>query len=204
LADVEALVRDRKLACKDTSARALMREARARRADTAPEVRADGVDATSAASSKAGWSARETNPQVRLSCEGTASDVIGDRARPAAVGRLLFVFDSPAHPLRHVSFRRLNRDGAAAGLDVASARDAAVAALGAPAEESGALPEGGGFAPYVPWTAAWRWADLTVTVRALSYGDRGVDVYEAAEVPWPVRSDAPALARAAFARGAKQ
>lgn len=200
LGDVERWIRDRKLACRDTSARALMRDARAKAAE-AP----DAVDATSAASSKTGWSARELNPQVRLSCEGTPSSALADHARPPATGRLLFVHDSPAHPLRHVSYRRLHRDDHAAWLDVVAARDAVTAALGPPAEVTGVLPaEGGAFEPYAPWSATWRWVDLTVTVRASSYGARGIDVYEAAEVPWPVRSDARAEGRAAFARDAKQ
>ncbi len=38
----------------------------------------------------------------------------------------------------------------------------------------------------------WQWADLNAEVSATNLG-RGVDVNEMVEVPWPTRSDAPAL-----------
>ena len=186
LADVEAAVKARGIACKDTSARALMKEMRAQKAK-------EGVDATSSASAKK-TSPMERNPQVRLSCEETEASKLGDRARPAGVGRLLYVFDSPSHPLRHVSYRRVHADHAAARADLLDAIAAMKSAYGEPAATSGALPpEGGEFGKYEPYKVEWIWTDVRVTVSALSYGERGVDVYEAVEVPWPVRSDAPVL-----------
>lgn len=195
LAEVETEMARRNLACKDTSPRALMAAMRAERAKNA------GVDAVSTASAKK-KSAMEKNPQVRLSCEDTHSSLLRDRARPPSTGRLLYVFDSSAHPLRHVSFRRMHRDQVRALDDVREALRAMKERFGPPTSITGALPsmpEGPVedhtviFPRYVPFKAEWAWPDFEVTVSALSYGPRGVDVYEAAEVPWPVRSDAPAI-----------
>lgn len=186
LSDVEETIARRHLDCKDTSARALMKAAREHKAVTKA---ADDVDATSSASSKK-TSPMEKNPQVRLSCEGTPADAIGDRPRPSASGRVLFIFDSPKHPLRHVSYRRVHKDPAAARNDAVDALAAMTASYGAPTAITGALPaEGAPFERYSPYKAEWIWPDVKVTVSALSFGERGVDVYEAVEVPWPIRTD---------------
>ena len=55
----------------------------------------------------------ERNPQVRLSCEGLPAARLTDRPRAASVGRLLFVFDSPEQPLRHISYQRTIADSGA-------------------------------------------------------------------------------------------
>lgn len=186
LEDVEEAIARRSLSCNDTSARALMKAAREHRA---VKKAADDVDATSSASSKK-TSPMEKNPQVRLSCEGTAASAIGDRARPEAIGRLLYIFDSNKHPLRHVSYRRVHKDAAAARNDALDALAAMTTAYGPPSTVSGALPaEGAPFERYAPYKAEWVWTDVKATVSALSFGERGVDVYEAIEVPWPIRSD---------------
>jgi hypothetical protein len=48
-----------------------------------------------------------------------------------------------------------------------------------------------------PVAYEWDFSDLRVSLRALNFrGPRGVLVSEVVEVPWPVRPDAPSLARA--------
>lgn len=213
LPEVERSIGERSLTCKDTSARALMkgmREAR-EKADAEKLARGEEVDATTSASSKK-VNAREKNPQVRLSCESTHAASLGDRVRQPGTGRLLYIFDSPEHPLRHVSYRRIHRDQRAALADAEDALRGMTEIFGPPATTTGRLPvagaaaaEGEGaplFEKYAPFKATWSWSDLTVTVSALSYGARGVDVYEAVEVPWPVRPDAPALGRPELTRAA--
>jgi hypothetical protein len=183
LGEIEAFIAKHQLACRDTSARALIREAREKK------QRVEDVDANTSASGKK-TSPMEKNPQVRLSCEGTAASKIGDRARTEGTGRLLFVFDSPKHDLRHVSFRRVFTDHASARKDLVETIDAVKAVYGEPTAISGTLPaEGTEFAKLEPYKLEWVWTDLKISVSGLSYGERGVDVYEAFEVPWPVRVD---------------
>lgn len=185
---LEARIKERGLDCRDTSARALIREAREKKKAAAATSTAP-VDATTSASSKKS-SPMERNPQVRLSCENTEGAAIGDRERPASSGRLLYIFDSPKHPLRHASYRRVHKDHALARGDLLDSIAAMKAVYGEPTATSGALPaEGAQFGKYEPYKVEWIWTDVHVTVSALSYGERGVDVYEAIEVPWPVRTD---------------
>lgn len=196
-AAVEALITERGVTCADTSVRALMSRAREAKKEelAAMKARGESVDGVSGASVVDRKSPRERNPQVRLSCLDVPADTLGDRQRPPAMGRWLFVLDSPELPLRHVSYRRMHPDRRAALADLDSAVAAAEAAFGEPAKAPAARPvsadgETPDFPRYRPLTWEWRFRDLRVEVTALDFGRRGVDVLEAAEVPWPVRPDA--------------
>ncbi len=206
LEDVQEHLEALGLRCKDTSMRAMIQDARAQKMEEAAEqaeargeVPEEGVDAISSASMQK-MSKREANPQVRLSCTGVVGSRLEDRERTStAVGRWLFVFDSPRHPLRHVSFRRMAKEPAAALEDAHAALAAMEATWGPPTEtvdaplpERGSSEERAGFAPLKPYRHTWLWEDLKVELSALDFGKRGVDVNELFEVPWPVRADAPA------------
>jgi len=199
---VQTLIDRQEVTCHDTSARALMKQMREKKIAEIEAKKAKGeeVDAVSGASVLHKKSPKERNPQVRLSCEDVRAASLTDRARPPAKGRLLYIFDSPDHPLRHVSYRRVHRDPKAALADVSSALEALTALYGPPLTSSGPLPvasEGIDPALIFPLLKTlkyeWRYADLLVQLTALNFGKRGIDVLESIEVPWPVRSDAPAL-----------
>lgn len=191
LREAQSWLTRRGMACADTSVRALMRRAREERRNEDEQRRARGesADAVTGASALNRPSPRESNPQVRLSCEDVPGAAVG--AKDAPSGRLLLVFDSPSHPVRHVSFERTHPSSAGTealadlGTTVQSFRDTF-----GPAHEDGtdvdALPW------LVPVAARWQWSDLEVKVSALSFGARGTVVSQAVEVPWPVRADAPA------------
>lgn len=172
-AAVDALVNARGVHCQDLSPAVLGAKMRAQRP---PDI-----DASSRASP-----ARAGNPQVRISCGNVAASALLDRPRPAAQGRWLFVFDSPAHPLRHVSYRRRHGDHATAAADLSQTVSTLTERFGPPTSAS-VLPAT--FKAFRPYKWEWRFADIRVEASALNYGERGVDVLEAIEVPWPVRSD---------------
>ena len=200
---VRASLKSAGLDCPDTSMRALMQQARdqTRREMEARKARGEDPDAVTGASRVNYRSPKEANPQVRLACSDTPSGKLTDAQRPASRGRLLLVFDSPLHPLRHVSFERTypatETASAIADLDGTRARMTASYGPG-----TGALA---GAAPTqeLPWLSPregiWRFADLLARVSAIHYGPRGVVVSEIVEVPWPVRSDAPARPSAGMA-----
>lgn len=184
------------LGCVDTSARALMLRARAKKkaARAAKIAAGQAVDAVSAASSKK-VSPMMRNPQVRLSCENTEArglDARDDDVR----GRALFVFDSPEHPLRHASFRRLHADAAEGAKDARRLVAGLTERFGPAHAQTAAWPEpGAAFAAWTPYTLTWAWADLEVKATVVSYGRRGFSVYEVMQVPLPIRPDAPARPR---------
>ena len=107
LQDVQQLVQRMGIDCPDTSARALLGRARAARVAAAEDRKRRGLppDAVSGASGNR-RSPMERNPQVRLSCEDLPASALTDRPRAPSIGRLLFVFDSPEHPVRHISYQR--------------------------------------------------------------------------------------------------
>ncbi|MCK6509463.1 hypothetical protein L6R29_05775 [Myxococcota bacterium] len=103
LAEAQAFTQAQRFVCQDNSVRALMRRQRAARVE---KLRAQGkIDALSGAT----WnrpSPRERNPSIRWNCEKVLASQWADLPRPTKVwGRLLYVFDSPQHPLRHASFQ---------------------------------------------------------------------------------------------------
>ncbi|MEQ8275664.1 MAG: hypothetical protein RMA76_33980 [Deltaproteobacteria bacterium] len=194
--DVKGLASARGLDCKDTSARALMKQMRAMKKKEREEKMAQGieVDATSSASAKK-KSPMEKNPQVRYSCEDTKAAQLADRERDG-VGRVLFVLDSPEHPVRHASYRRNHKTSQAAWHDAKATLDALTKTYGEPKMVKRPLPDApsaDAFPLYTQSRYAWEFADLKVMLDVMGT-PRGVNVHEAVEVPWPVRSDAPALA----------
>jgi hypothetical protein len=182
------------LSCPDTSMRALMREARerTRREMAVRKARGEDPDAVSGASGVDRPSPKEANPQVRLACAEVAPGALGlpELAAIPVRGRLLLVFDSPRHPLRHASFERSYPAGelAAALADLNDTRRRHAAVFGAPAGAAA------GDTRELPWLSpaetAWRFADLHAKVSAIDWGPRGIVVSEIVEVPWPVRADA--------------
>ena len=189
------------LDCPDTSMRALMQQSRdqTRAEMQARKARGEDPDAVSGASRVDYRSPKEANPQVRLSCGEVSSSQLGDAERTASRGRLLLVFDSPRHPLRHVSFERTHPatqvSAALADLDGTRSRlSSQFAATASGLEPTSELPW------LSPRETAWRFSDLHARVTAINYGPRGVVVSEIVEVPWPVRADAPARTSASVAR----
>lgn len=204
-ADVQALEARAKLSCKDTSARALMKQMRAMKKKEREEKAAQGieVDATSSASSKK-KSPMEKNPQVRYSCEDTEAAQLTDRAR-GGKGRVLFVLDSPEHPVRHASFRRNHLLPDSAWRDATDTLAALTKVYGEPTSVQRPIPDAPSpnvFPLYVQSRYAWEYADLKVMLDVMGT-PRGINVHEAIEVPWPVRSDAPTLPSMAEPRAAK-
>lgn len=180
--------------CRDTSIRALMNQAREakRRELQVAEASGAGADSVSGASMIYRRSPKERNPQVRLSCEDIEAATLGDRTRAGSRGRLLFVFDSPRHPLRHVSYARSFSalDDATALQEFMAAAKALTARFGPPREQPPAEPS----LPlplYKPHAYAWKYADLQASVRLMNMGDGRLNLEETVEVPWPVRAEAP-------------
>jgi hypothetical protein len=201
LADVEGLIAIWGLTCRDTSMRALMGEQRDKKKAEIENAKArgDDVDGISGASLIDYRSPKERNPQVRLSCENTANSKLKDRPREESAGRVLFIFDSPKHPARHVSYRRQHQNHPLARDDLAETVNYYVDLFGKPQVTSKLPPiEDDGsvrFPTVTPYKFEWQFADLRVRVEGMSFGKRGVDVNEVVEVPWPVRANAPADAR---------
>lgn len=196
VADVEALVAARGLTCKDTSIRAMMA---AKREAEAKKRAEGGEDAVSSASWMKKKSKREENPQVRFACPTVKAEQVGDRLRPPSQGRLLFVFDSDEHPLRHASYQRSHRSHAAALADFEDAVQAMTAIFGEPSERRGELPVADAkgqvtFPQGRNLEVRWTFADLLVRVTAIHFGQK-VTVGERIEVPHGVRPDAPILGK---------
>jgi hypothetical protein len=116
---------------------------------------------------------------------------LNDRQRPPSVGRLLLVFDSERHPLRHASYQRSFPDPATARPEVQAAVAAFTTRFGAPTRTP--APETASELPWlVPVDYEWSFADLMVRVTALNFGPaRGINLTELVEVPLPLRPDAP-------------
>lgn len=191
---VVAYMKGRNPDCRDTSARALMKRMRAQKAkaqDLAAPA-ADEADAVSGASWKK-TSPMERNPQVRYACENTEASTLDGR-NLSVKGRALFVFDSPEHPLRHASFRRLHPK-AADGIREAQQTLAAFTGLfGVAHAVSRELPkDSAAIETWRPYEYSWLWSDLEAKVTIIDYGKRGFSVYETLQVPLPIRPDAPVL-----------
>ena len=190
----EAWAKEKGVACRDKGMAALMRE---------------GIAAQIAAQRAAGEWALTTraygflnphgrNPQIRYSCEDLPSTVLTDRPRTPSTGRVLFVFDAVGLPLRHVSFMRTHQALDQARADLQETVAAFTAQLGEPTQlPTLSAPLAGSpsqeFEVLRPTTFQWRFADVVAEVTLLNTGTRGFNITEQVEVPWPVRSDAPAL-----------
>jgi hypothetical protein len=193
LADAKRLAAEWKLACADRSMRTLMTELRDRKRAEVRRAQAQGAaDAVSGASILERKTARDENPQVRLSCDDVASNQLRDRPRTASKGRVLFVFDGEGDVVRHASYQRHHGAWEDALADFDDTKAAFTAAYG-PGKESGsaagqstdALPK------YGRRAAEWRFADLVATLTLVNLGGRGYSLSESVEVPYPVRADAP-------------
>ncbi|MCB9529434.1 MAG: hypothetical protein H6701_13800 [Myxococcales bacterium] len=201
LDDVKRWTTERGLICKDTSVRALMADYRDQKvAEMEKAKAAGGADGTSGASWLWRASKHERSPNVRFTCEKVRLSAIGDRTRPEeSVGRLLLIFDSPDHPLRHVTIQRTYPDDAhaAARADFIAADEAMRARFGEPTITRAEPPaEGAEFPNVTPIRRDWHFADLHAKVSALRLKN-GVTVYEEIGVPFPVRPDAPVKPAAA-------
>ncbi len=192
--DIDTLMRalgQRGLTCEDTSVRAGVQ--RLREQKQSELAKADDPDAVSGASIVWRRSKKETNPQVRISCAKAAVIDLDPTRLPGPAGRALFVFDSPEHPLRHVSLRRnhVPRDRALADLRETIERYRAI--YGEPSSQKGTVPDIDAPIPerLAPVKLEWRYADLLVGITLNDFG-KTVSVDEKIEVPWPIQADAPA------------
>ncbi|WAS89586.1 hypothetical protein [Nannocystis punicea] len=207
VADAEALAARLGLTCSDTSIRATMEGRRKTERKRIEEARARGEDAVTAASWLDRKSKREANPQVRFSCPKTRSEQLTDRPRPSSEGRLLFVFDSAEHPLRHVSYQRTAKDPAPALADYNDAVAHYTRVYGPPTRTPTRelpAPDAGG-AIDIPvatnFETEWAFSDLLVKVSLLRYASL-ITVGERVEVPPGIRPDAPRLGKPAPADAA--
>lgn len=201
--DVSALVGKLGLDCGDTSIRAMMDRRRDKEQKRMDEAKQNGEDAVTSASWMNRRSKREANPQVRFSCPKISAGQVGDRARLASNGRLLYVFDSVDYPVRHASYQRTHQDHAAALKDFQDTVAALTKIYGPPTKPAtGELPtpDKDGkveFPSAINYDVSWEWSDLLVRTNILRYG-KLVTVGERVEVPHGLRPDAPR-----FGAGAK-
>ena len=192
LDEVRTWARRLGLDCPDTSVRAMLRRARAERRLAQESAHAGpSTDAVSGASGSSDRrSPREYNPQVRLSCSRASAATFSGERRPPQLGRLLFVFDSAAHPLRHASFQRIVVDPRLALREFEAAARSFERTYGRPSVR----PQVAGLPRLTPVAYQWTFSDLVVRVTALNFGAKGTSLSEIVEVPLPLRPDAPALA----------
>ncbi len=194
--EVDAYVQKLGLTCSDTSVRAMMDRRRVVEKAKVAEAAARGEDAMTAASWVNKRSKRESNPQLRFSCPKVSSDQLTDRPRPPSSGRLLYVFDDAAYPLRHASYQRTHRDHTAALTDFNDAVAALTKLYGPPTKPlTGVLPtpdkDGKVEIPAARnLEISWEYADLLARVNILRYGEL-VTIGERVEVPHGLRPDAP-------------
>jgi hypothetical protein len=191
--DVSRLMESWHVPCADRSMRTLMGELRDRKREELARAAAS-ADAVSGASIVSRRTARDDNPQVRLSCEGVAASLLGDRTRPPSSGRVLFVFDTEGSVVRHASYQRNHAQWRDALADFQSARAALASKLGVSREAGQGGPAGAeteAVPKYGRRAAEWRFADLAASVTVVNLGQRGFSVSESVEVPLPVRADAP-------------
>ncbi len=190
-------------ACMNKSVRVAMqaaREAKSREVDAA-KAAGKGPDAVTGASILMWRSPRETNPQVRWSCEDIDLAAVKDRPRPTfSQARLLYIFDSDALPARMASLQRSwPKDRTAEA--VADLRDTLAELTkkwGPPTTSRGEIPPAPAKAD-APVTLPgmqnflyeWKWADLQVKLNAVNL-PKGLTISEDVEVPMPLRPDAPA------------
>jgi len=192
LPDVKRRMAEWGVSCADRSMRTLMGEMREKKKAEIAAAQAKGQpDAVSGASLASRRTARDDNPQVRLSCDDVPAARLGDRRRPDATGRVLFVHDRGDAPLRHASFQRNHRTWEAALADYAETVTALRARYGTPVVEGSASPDAP-LAKYAATSTTFRFSDLEAAASLTNLGGRGFSVRESVEVPWPVRADAPA------------
>jgi hypothetical protein len=200
--DVKAFTAAWGVACADRSVRTLMAEIRDKKRVQIQEAKERGTpDAVTGASILTHRTARDDNPQVRLSCEEASSSRLADRARVPSTGRVLYVFDDEHAPLRHASYQRNHPGWETALSDFTTTRDALSARFGKARESQTGTATGGASASaasaaepvpkYGRRVAEFRYSDLVATVTVANLGGRGYSVGETLEVPLPVRVNAP-------------
>lgn len=192
------------IACHDTGPRAMVatqRENKRLEVERAEQAKARGETVAAVTGASMLWrrSKMETNPQIRLVCDGFKPSFFADRERPIpAESRLLLIFDGPTLPLRHVSLgRTLPKELIAAEFELARAdheRRFGAMTKGAKAGEGMPVEQ---FPPFYSQPWEWSWADATARITVMGLGKKGMQLEEVFEVPWPVRSDAPGGARPA-------
>ncbi len=179
------------LTCADASPAVIAREARkARTAHAAAQHKAEGAkpDAVSSASAHSNKPSKyESIEQVRISCEQVTSAQLGDWSRASAQGRMLFVFDSQRHPVRHVSYQRTHRDQAHALGDMLKLLAHYRERLGQPNVIRHELPERMDADYRFPLLSnvvrEWQFGDFRVKLAALLGSTGNVVIYENVEVP---------------------
>lgn len=203
LDETKALTAGLGIACANKSVRVAMqaaREAKSREVDAA-KAAGKGPDAVTGASILMWRSPRETNPQVRWSCEDIDMAAVKDRPRPSfSQSRLLYVFDSDALPARLASLQRSwpRERTAEAVADLRDTLAELTKKWGPPTTSRGEIPP----APAKPGEAValpgmqnflyeWKWSDLQVKLNAVNL-PKGLTISEDVEVPMPLRPDAPA------------
>ncbi len=206
LDEVKALTATFATGCANKSVRVAMqaaREAKARELDAA-KAAGKGADAVTGASILMWRSPRETNPQVRWSCEDLDMARIADRPatpRPTlAETRLLYVFDSEKLPVRHASLQRTwPKDRATEGVaDLRTTLADFEARFGAPTQRRGDVPpppkkagETVTLTPMQNFLYEWKFANLNVRLNAVNL-PRGLMISEDVDVPLPIRASAGA------------
>jgi hypothetical protein len=194
---VEVAYRRQGVTCVNTSMRALMQAKRdeTKQKMAEAEKRGEDPDGVTGASLANYVSKKERNPQVRLSCTKVDAGGFTDRKRSPGAGLWLIIFDSEESPLRHTSFQRGLSDATVAlaewnaAVDSITTRFGAPTRLEAPRADDPEPIKGGAY-----FVAEWAFADLKIDVTLFRIGGR-ITLQERAEVPWPVRPDAPALPR---------
>ena len=200
LAEVQAMTIRLGWTCSDSSMRGLMKlgreQARAKMAEA--EARGEDPDAVSGASRAHYVSKKEQNPQVQWNCESvdlSTVDPVVFRDTGKA-GAALFIFDSAALPLRYIVTSRkfFSQKQSLEAWEAQVARYTAI--LGAPTSTMGKPDRTEGqkiFARRNPVNAIWEFADRRGTVGVMNMGpERGIDVREVFEVPWPTVVTPPA------------
>ena len=173
------------LRCKDASPAAMVKQMKEARRE---KMRAEGKSPDVIAS--ASWnkeSAHERMTQVRWSCPGAASVWLTDYPRKVSNGRVLFVFDSPQHAVRHASFGRRHSSGKAAAEDLLHSAAAYDKRLGKAHIVKNPLPEtipaGFGFPAVTNVLFEWQFGDLRAKVEGFSADGKVTRIYEMIEIP---------------------
>ncbi len=170
-AEVLQMAQSAGFACEDRSMHTLVKDGVAKEA-----ARKQAAGENNWAILAYGWlNPHGRNPQVRIDCQHEAQ-------------RLLFVFDNDTAPVRHVSKTTRFENVDDARPYFLESANALLSHFGSetPMRNTATLEW------LSPETTALTFADLSVSVSATNYRERGVVLSEVAEVPWPIRGDAPA------------
>ena len=183
--DMKALAAKTGLRCKDASPAAQVKQMKKKRAE---KMAAAGKSPDAIAS--ASWNretAHERITQIRWSCPSTASTTLTDYQRAPSSGRVLFIFDSLQHAVRHVSFGRRHKSPKTALEDILTSTAAYEKRFGKPHIVKHDLPAQATDDFTLPAATnvlrEWQFGDLRVKVEAFSLDGSNIRVYEMVEVP---------------------